>query len=135
MASLTDLAAWSPGEDDAALVGRAGRGDEAALTRLYERHAAAVLAYLRHLTGDREEAEELLQDTFVAAWRAGAGFAGRASARAWLCGIARRRARDGRRRRRPPAPAGEALAGLPAAGDGEAVVLARLELDRLARLA
>ena|SRR5215469_8362400 len=65
MASPTDLAAWMPGEDDAALVARAWHGDEAALTRLYERHTTAVLAHLRRLTGDREEAEGVLQDTLL----------------------------------------------------------------------
>lgn len=137
MALFTGTLPWpsrSGLDDDGALVARLADGDEAALTGLYERHAGAVLAYLRQLTGDREEAEELLQDTFVAAWRAAPGFAGRSGARTWLFGIARRRARDGRRRHRVPLAGPSELGGLLARG-GEDVALARLELGELARLA
>lgn len=88
------------------------------LRLLYERHGGPVLAFLETLV-DAATAEDLLQETFLAAHRAAAGFQ-RGSARPWLLTIAARRARDvlrrrGRRRERGP----EALAGV-RAGELEA---------------
>jgi len=84
---------------DVALVRQMADGNEIALERLYDRHAPTLLGYLIELTGDRLEAEEVLQDTMVAAWKSARAFAGRSQVRTWLFGIARRRLRDGRRRR------------------------------------
>ena len=75
-------------------------GDRAALAELYGGEAPALFAYLRLFTSDRELAEEIVQDTFLAAWRGAAGFGGRASVRSWLFAIARRRATDALRRPR-----------------------------------
>lgn len=50
---------------DGALLSAAGRGDGQAFTRLVERHKDALVGYLGRLTGDRERAEELAQETFV----------------------------------------------------------------------
>lgn len=131
LAKSPPLMASNPDHDSAWVI-RLARGDEAALTCLYERHAQAVLGYLVQLTGDRGEAEELLQDTFVAAWRAAGGFNRRSTVLTWLLGIARRRARDGRRRRRLPTVDKE-LFELAVAGFEE-LALARLELGQLGRL-
>ena len=74
--------------------------------RLYRHHAPNVLGLLVRLCdGDRAEAEDLCQETFVAAHQGRATFAGRGSPRAWLLGIAVRRWRDrGRRKSLPTAP-------------------------------
>lgn len=92
-------------------------GDRAALAELYAREGAALFAYLRGFTDDRDLAEEVVQDTLLAAWRGAAGFAGRASVRSWLFAIARRRAADALHRPRlrvvPEDAAG--LADLPSA--------------------
>ena len=83
---------------------QAQTGDADEFASLYRRHGRDVLGMLLHLThGDRAEAEDLTQETFLAAFRGRRSFAGRASVRAWLVGIAVRRFRDARRR--PPAPA------------------------------
>lgn len=74
-------------------------GDRSALVELYERYQRPVLAYLRLLTPDAGLAEELLQDTLLAAWTGARGYAGQASVQGWLLGIARRRAHDAMRRR------------------------------------
>jgi RNA polymerase sigma-70 factor (ECF subfamily) len=86
----------------AELLAQIAHGDRQALAELYAREGAAVLRYLLHFTPERGLAEELLQDTFVAVWQNAGGFAGRAPARAWLFGIARRRACKRLRRREPP---------------------------------
>src|SRR5688572_6724579 len=87
-------AAW-----DRALLARVAAGDAEALAQLYARHRPALLAYLALLAPEPGLAEELVQDTLLAAWRGAPGYAGRASVGAWLLGIARRRAHDARRRR------------------------------------
>ena len=96
--TVTDNALEHSEPDDAALLRRMANGDQAALDVLYARHAPGLLRYLLGWGNDRAEAEEILQDTFVAAWRAARGFQGRASVRTWLFAIAQRQARDRRRR-------------------------------------
>lgn len=68
--------------------------------QLYEEHAQAVFGFLAYRTGDRELAEDLLADTFEAAWRARERFdPGRGGARTWLTTIALNQLRDHARRR------------------------------------
>jgi RNA polymerase sigma-70 factor (ECF subfamily) len=88
-------------QDDATHLYRLAQGDPRALEALYQRHAAAIFGYLLALNHERTTAEELLQDTFLAAWRAAGSFRGGASVRTWLFAIARRQARDRRRRHQP----------------------------------
>jgi RNA polymerase sigma factor (sigma-70 family) len=45
------------------------RGNEAAFTVAFERHAAGLLGFCRHMVGSPEEAEDAVQHTFVAAFR------------------------------------------------------------------
>ncbi len=75
-------------------------GDHAAFDTLFERHAPQVLGFLINLTGSRAEAEDLVQDVFLAAYRAHASFQGRVKPVSWLLGIAVRRWRDCGRRGR-----------------------------------
>ena len=75
-------------------------GDHAAFDALFERHAAQMLGFLLPLTGSRAEAEDLVQEVFLAAYRAHASFQGRAKPISWLLGIAVRRWRDCGRRGR-----------------------------------
>ena len=45
-------------------------GDEAAFEVLYDRHHAALLAFCRHMLGNREDGEDALQQAFLRAHRA-----------------------------------------------------------------
>jgi RNA polymerase sigma factor (sigma-70 family) len=65
---------------------------------LYRAHATVVFRFLVGLTRDRDRAEDLMQDTFVRATRAIAGYRG-GSARAWLLAIARTTFLDDLRKR------------------------------------
>lgn len=65
---------------------------------VYSEHAATLVTFLTKLTGDREVATELMQETFVRAIGAG-GEQDLASARAWVFRIAGNLARDYLRRR------------------------------------
>jgi RNA polymerase sigma factor (sigma-70 family) len=100
-------------DDEGTVVARMAAGDRAALAELYAHHRRPLLAYLRSLLADPGLAEEVLQDTLFAAWTGAAGYGGRASVRAWLLGIARRRAHDAQRRRTIRAVDAVALEPLP----------------------
>ena len=86
-------------EEERNVVARMALGDRHAVAELYARYERPLLAYLRLFTSDAGLAEELLQDTLLAAWSGAHGYAGKASVQGWLLGIARRRARDTQRRR------------------------------------
>jgi len=80
---------------DAALIERIGRGDADALAALYDRHAPRVLGLTSRILGDRDEAEDVLQEVFLQVWRGPARFdASRGSAVTWLLILARSRAID-----------------------------------------
>jgi RNA polymerase sigma-70 factor (ECF subfamily) len=101
--ALTELMA-SPGHShspDRELVERMARGDRSALSQLYALHSPRLLALVRHVLGDRSEAEDVLHDTFLEAWRRAGDYSPeRGSVLAWLSVRARSRAID---RRRGPA--------------------------------
>ncbi|MDO9587759.1 MAG: RNA polymerase sigma factor [Brevundimonas sp.] len=82
-------------QSDAELVGRALSGSDAAFSRLIERHQAAVRGFLRRMLGGGwAEADDVAQDAFLAAWGALRLLKDPAGVRAWLCGIAWRKAQD-----------------------------------------
>jgi RNA polymerase sigma-70 factor (ECF subfamily) len=84
---------------DAGGLARAARGDADAFAGLVARHGAAVFRYARSLSDSREDAEDVLQQTFLAAWQAAGTFRGAASVRTWLLTIARNAAWRLRERR------------------------------------
>ncbi len=82
---------------------RLAAGDAAAFRELYQAQAPRLLRLLQRLLGDAGLAEEILQDTFLAAFESARDFRGEASLATWLARIALRRAlnaRRGRARRR-----------------------------------
>jgi RNA polymerase sigma factor (sigma-70 family) len=83
---------------DAELVAQSRRGHAPAFGRLVERHQAVVRAVSYAAVGDRALAEDVAQDTFLAAWRQLDRLADVAQLRAWLCAIARNLGRRARRR-------------------------------------
>lgn len=121
---------------DVSLVRGMADGDRDALAALYHAHAAPVLAYLVALVADRGLAEDLLQETLLAAWRAAGGFRGDANVRTWLLAIARGKARDAARRRSLPlATDDSSLIEVVDPRDGpDEVVLARAGVKTLAEL-
>jgi len=82
---------------DAELVAQARRGSAQAFDRLVGKHQQAVRGFLRRVCGDWSDADDLAQDTFVAAWAGLGRFKGDASVRSWLCAIAYRKALSYRR--------------------------------------
>jgi RNA polymerase sigma-70 factor (ECF subfamily) len=69
--------------------------DEAALKRLYDKLAPAILALGKRMLRSPAEAEELVQETFVEVWRRAEQYhPERGSAEAWIYTVARNRAVD-----------------------------------------
>ena len=70
-------------------------GDRAALDELYDRYSDLLYSVAMRIVGNPGEAEEVLQDTWVQAWRTAASFdSGRGTVGAWLVTISRSRALD-----------------------------------------
>lgn len=81
--------------DDAALVREVVEGSQAALGELYDRYVDAVFAAASRLTADRQVAEEVVQETFLALWNRAELFdPAVGSLAAWLHAIARNRTVD-----------------------------------------
>jgi RNA polymerase sigma-70 factor (ECF subfamily) len=81
--------------DDAALVAEVAAGSEAALAELYDRHVHAVHAAAMRLLGDRQAAEDVVQETFLSLWNCAERFdPAVGSLAAWIFTIARNRAVD-----------------------------------------
>jgi RNA polymerase sigma-70 factor (ECF subfamily) len=59
-----------------------------------DRYGDSLLCFALSRVANRETAEDLVQETFLAAWRARNTFDGRASLATWLCGILRRKIAD-----------------------------------------
>jgi RNA polymerase sigma-70 factor (ECF subfamily) len=96
------------------LIARAQAGDEDAFRRLVDRHQRELRVHCYRILGSIEDAEDQVQETFLAAWHGITGFEARASVRAWLFKIATNRCLDAlRAARRRPAPAAAPPLGLP----------------------
>jgi len=92
---------WMDRVEDEVQVRRVASGDERALSDLYDRYAGLVYGTGMRYLGDRETAEELVQDVFTSVWRNAGGFDPvRASSATWLYRITRNRATDLVRRRK-----------------------------------
>lgn len=84
---------------DEQLAASAAAGDERAFAWLMRRHKDAVYRFIRRYTGHPEEAYDLLQETFAAAWTALKRFDSARSFPTWLRSIALNKCRDWSRRR------------------------------------
>ena len=94
---------------EAAVLTRARAGDEEAFRSLVEPYRRELQLHCYRILGSLQDAEDLLQETLLAAWRGLDKFEGRASMRSWLYRIATNRclnALRGRARRAPELPTG-----------------------------
>src|SRR5256885_6864698 len=101
---------------DAALIAAWRGGDEPAAAELVRRHARALARFLAGAGALEADVDDLVQETFIRAFRAVGRFRGQCQFRTWLMTIggnvlkdAHRRSppgRGGTARRRPPAPRG-----------------------------
>jgi RNA polymerase sigma factor (sigma-70 family) len=117
------------GEDD--ILDRFRSGDERALRWMYDRYGAAVLHLAYASVGNRHDAEDIVQATFVAAWQSRDRYEPqRGSVLAWLLGIARRKAVDMARLRSRQDRVTDTLRQVETAGEGRDAA-AEMVIDRL----
>ena len=128
-----------PDPEVAALGRRFAEGDPTALEEAYRRWSALVHTMALRSTGDAEDAADITQQVFVAAWKGQAGFDPAAGTLpGWLVTITRRRIADRwearSRERRAVEAVGSTADVLPADGPETSVADRVLLADELARL-
>jgi RNA polymerase sigma-70 factor (ECF subfamily) len=75
-------------EEDEALVARAQRGDTGAFDVLVERYKQRLYATVYHMTSNHEDANDLVQDTFIKAYKSLRSFKRQSSFYTWIYRIA-----------------------------------------------
>ena len=122
---------FNPEADDIELLHRAGDGDSAAFHALVDRHAQRLYRLAVSLIGNATDAEDVLQETFVGAFRGLRTFEGRSSVKTWLTRILVMQAAQWNRSRRRRV-AGSMDDSIPAAaGSPEAAMDVQAALGRL----
>jgi RNA polymerase sigma-70 factor (ECF subfamily) len=117
---------------DAAVIAACATGDAIARAALFERHVDAIHRFVSRLTGDAAAADDLVQSTFIAAYRAASRFRAGGRARPWLYGIAANLTRSHARGEGRRIRALSAFASLHR--DEPAVSIDPADRDRIARL-
>ena len=98
---------------DDAVVAAAMAGDEPAFTALVERHRRELHVHCYRMLGSFDEAEDVVQETFLRAWRRRDGFEAGSNVRAWLYRIATNACLDALRRSRRRVPSLHSFAEVP----------------------
>jgi RNA polymerase sigma-70 factor (ECF subfamily) len=106
-----------------AVIAAAAEGDLAAFEALYRRFAPRLYGLCLRLTGQREAAEDCVQESFVAAWRGLGRFEKRSRFSTWLQRIAIRTVIARRRGLRNVHEVGEPATGLPDRPDPDGVAI------------
>ncbi len=89
-------------DQDGQLLDRVRRGDEQAMGAIYDRYSKIVFSVALRVLRDAASAEDVLQDVFLGLWRRPETFvAARGTLGGWLAVVARNRAIDSLRRKRP----------------------------------
>jgi RNA polymerase sigma-70 factor (ECF subfamily) len=129
------------GPSDAALIAAWQRGDEQAAAELVRRHARALARFLAAAGAPEADVDDLVQDTFIRAFRAVGTFRGQCRFRTWLLTIGGNVLKDAHRRwkRLRVVPLGEELRATDGdpherAEAGEAAARLQEELAQLSRL-
>ncbi|SNB51063.1 RNA polymerase sigma-70 factor, ECF subfamily [Arboricoccus pini] len=123
-----------PSDPDLKLIERAGRGDQLACGMLVDRHLRQVVSFSQRLLGNRGDAEDVAQETFLRLWRHAGQWTDRgAKVTTWLHQVALNLCRD-RLRRRVPEPL-EAAAEVVSPEPGALAILQRRRVEALVRTA
>ena len=103
-------ASQNQGLDDGVLISAIRSRNQGAMAQLYDRYSSVVYAVALRVLGDTAAAEDVLQEIFMQLWRNPGSFdAGRGNLAPWLAVIARNRAVDVLRKRRPQTEISETL--------------------------
>jgi RNA polymerase sigma-70 factor (ECF subfamily) len=122
-------------ESDAApdddLLARFLAGDQASFTTLVERHEDRIFGLALRMTGDRADALEATQETFIAAFRRAGKFRGESAFGTWLYSIGVNACRDLlRKKKRTPIPTEELPEPASTGASIEDLVVTRMDLAR-----
>ena len=85
---------------DGALLGRAAEGDAGAWRELVDAHSGPLFRYAFRIVGERDAAEDVVQESFLRLWRQARRWKPEAPVRAWLFRVAGNLCIDTIRRRR-----------------------------------
>ena len=96
---MSEREARTVGEDPS-IVTVVRQGSEAEFGTLVQRHRKELRVHCYRMLGNFDDAEDVVQETLVKAWRSRAGFEGRSTLRAWLYRIATNTCLDAIKRRR-----------------------------------
>jgi len=118
---------------DEVLAGRAADGDDRAFEVLVRRHAPYLRAFATRYLGSAADADDVVQDAFITAWRRLSDLEDLGRVRSWLSTIVARRATDLLRSRRPAAPLDEDTALVSRLGDPESGATVGDQLAALGR--
>jgi RNA polymerase sigma-70 factor (ECF subfamily) len=88
--------------DEKTLISESAAGDMSAFEELVLRYEKRIVAAAYHLCGNRDDGEDLAQETFIKAWQAIGGYRGQASFNTWLMAILTNLWRDRLRKKRVP---------------------------------
>lgn len=97
---MQDLSGELAQAPDAVLVERASDGDVAAFEALVRRHGPLMRAYARRLSSSVDEADDVVQDALITAWKDMGTLRDGAAVKPWLMRIVGHRAVDAGRRRK-----------------------------------
>ena len=97
---MTDSRSNQNHAEDAALVESYRSGDEVAFKKLLDRHVGSVYAFIFQLVRDRTAAEDVVQETFIKAWRHLGRYDTDRPFRTWLFAIAKNAAYDWLKKKR-----------------------------------
>ncbi|MBW4717460.1 RNA polymerase sigma factor [Saccharothrix obliqua] len=117
---------------DQQLLAAAVRGDGAAFDELVRRNTGRMYRVALRVVGDPVEAEDVVQDAWISAWRALPRFRGEAAPATWLYRVVTNAALAHLRRKKPTVPL-EAAPEFPAPGGPEASVLRDETADVVSR--
>lgn len=105
MAGQSEISRREPGDSssiDLALLDRVRAGDQSAMTEIFDRYSSAVYCVALRVLRDPGQAEDVAQEVFLQIWRNSSAYVrDRGSLGAWLVVVARNRAIDHLRRRKP----------------------------------
>ena len=110
------------------LIQQIAEGSREAFEQLYRAWQTRLFRYLLRMVGDSGRAEELTNDTMIAAWKAAASFKGQSKVSTWLFAIARNKALNSLRQRQPETVEVEEAMAVASSSGGQEVAVSR---DRL----
>jgi RNA polymerase sigma-70 factor (ECF subfamily) len=111
------------------LIVQIAQGSREAFEQLYRTWQTRLFRYLLRMVGDSGRAEELTNDTMIAAWKSAATFKGQSKVSTWLFAIARNKALNSLRQHQPETVEVEEAMAVAAASGGQELAVSRDDLQ------